>query len=744
MAARTASAAKQPAAHPDDASVIVPIALDAKLRAQCPTGSLVACCGIDDAALAEGRWIERLLRQDGARLAAAIGRALDGGPGVDESVRCGRDVGSCRRLRFVLQASDTGGLSGAVVVDPPARGAAEPPAEPSEAMLQALIDAADAIILLLDHNGRVLACNQRAAAEFETTPAALIGRQPPGLMRRAQGRQRLVQLRSVFRTGHLVRFEDRDGSRTFEHTLLPVVTADGRVEAAAVFVRDITAIRRATEDMRRFRAVVEASQEAIAIADTEGELIYTNRAYQVLYGLPPASLPNGRLFDPIVEGERDWLQRELATRLARGGRWEGVVDAVDASGRQLPVWLRAGAARGSTGEQELRFAFLRDFSDERGRQHELQLARDTAERASAAKTRFIAAASHDLRQPLQAAAIFIDLVRPQVGDAEAAALIDKTASAISSATEMLHGLLDISQLDSGAVEPEPAAFEIGTLLERIVGEFAPEAAAKGVTLDYVACTVRVRSDRALLERMVRNLVSNAVRYTDGGRMLVGCRRTGEHLRIQVHDTGIGMTAEQLEAVFEEYYQVANPTRDRRKGLGLGLAIVDRIGRLLGHAVAARSTPGAGSVFEIEMPRAAAAVRPASEREAAPEGAPRQALIVLIDDEPDVLEALTLILDRIGHRVVAAQNARNAWQALQRLDGTTPDLIIADYRLTDGEIGLDAIDWLRSSIGAPVPAVLLSGDVTPDRQLETEAHGLQLIAKPITPASLRRLLIDVLG
>ena len=380
---------------------------------------------------------------------------------------------------------------------------------------------------------------------------------------------------------------------------------------------------------------------------------------------------------------------------------------------------------------------IRDITGRKQVEDALRRAHEEAERANRAKSRFLAAASHDLRQPLQAVNMFVAALKATARDAESAEIIASIQESLRATDDLLDALLDVSRLDAGLLQPRPRDIALGDLIDRMEDEFASQAAAKGLTLHTVASSIMVHSDPALIGRMLRNLVANAVRYTDRGRVLVGCRRRGAMVRIEVWDTGIGIPEDKIGAVFEEFYQLGNPERDRTRGLGLGLAIVDRMARLLDYRVDVCSRPGKGSLFAIELPiaqrspsrqpPAPAVAAPDSDAAAAPALAGR--LIVAIDDEPMQLKAMQQLFARWGAEVIgAASTAEALARVIER--GRMPDVIVADYRLREDTTGVEAIVTLRAGLERTIPGVILTGDTEPARLREAEASGFELLHKPV--------------
>lgn len=373
---------------------------------------------------------------------------------------------------------------------------------------------------------------------------------------------------------------------------------------------------------------------------------------------------------------------------------------------------------------------------------DLRRQKEIAEAASRAKSSFLAAASHDLRQPVHALGLFAGALRRIDLPEEAYVLVDRIEDSAAAMDGLFTAILDISRLDAGVVEVRNQAFRIGPYLDRLCKDLAVEAEAKGLRLRCRPCPIVVDTDPILLERVLRNLVSNAVRYTLRGGILVGCRRRADRLAIQIWDTGIGIAPEDMDRIFQEYVQVGNPERDRTKGLGLGLAIVRRICNVLKAPLGLRSCPGRGSCFEVSVPCANEAALTDGTRQDPP-GAFIPAFVVVIDDEAPIREAMEQLLAGWGYEVVTASSGIEAIELLASRP-TRPDLIISDYRLRDGETGIAAIENLRSEYNVTIPALLVTGDTAPDRLAEAEASNLLLLHKPVPNSRLRAAMLNLIA
>jgi signal transduction histidine kinase/CheY-like chemotaxis protein len=383
--------------------------------------------------------------------------------------------------------------------------------------------------------------------------------------------------------------------------------------------------------------------------------------------------------------------------------------------------------------------------EELTRQKELaEQAQARAEQANAAKTRFFAAASHDLRQPVQALELFAAALWAESHGRQSRHLVESVRSIGRELNDLLSALLDFSKIDSATIQPVVRDFPVTDLLSRIAADFIPLAESAGLRCRVRQSTAWVRSDPALLERIVRNFMSNAIKYTPRGRILLGCRRVAQGLRIEVHDTGIGIAAEQHDDVFRDFFQLDNPERDRHKGLGLGLAIVQGLARALGHPLSLRSRPGHGSVFAITLPLGESQPRWQTGSGVHPEPAALHdsASILLIDDDPTIRSAASNLLETWGYAVAAAESAAEALELLQAT-GFRPDVVLADLRLREGLSGVQAIQAVFAHCGRAIPAAIVTGDTDPSRLVEAKASGLPLVYKPLSAVKLRTLIGNLL-
>ncbi len=376
-----------------------------------------------------------------------------------------------------------------------------------------------------------------------------------------------------------------------------------------------------------------------------------------------------------------------------------------------------------------------DISERKAIKKALEEAKQAAELANAAKSRFLAAASHDLRQPLQTLTLLQALLVRAVDGEKAPKLVARLGETLGAMTGMLNTLLDINQIEAGIVRAMPVSFSINDILEPLRDEFTYLAQARNLSLRVVPCSLHVHSDPTLLEQVLRNLISNALKYTKRGKVLIGCRRRHGAISIEIWDTGIGMPNDELQAIFEEYHQLDNDARERNRGLGLGLTIVKRLVQLLDHRIHVRSRLGMGSVFALEvmvpaertaLPATAPAMAEALE---AASGQRHDGLILVVEDDPDVRELVELLLKSEGHQVMSAVDGHEAIELVAegKID---PTLVLADFNLPKGMNGLQLAARLREKLGHQVPVVILTGDISTATMLDIDRQHCVQLSKPV--------------
>ncbi len=494
-------------------------------------------------------------------------------------------------------------------------------------------------------------------------------------------------------------------------------------------------------------AILEAAVDGIVIIDERGLIESFNGAAERVFGYQAEEVV-GRNVKVLMPEPYHSEHDQYLANYHSSGRARIIGTGREVVGRRkdgstFPMDLEVGEGR--MGGKRLFAGIVRDITERKRMDEALRAAKDAAERANLSQSKFLAAASHDLRQPVQALVLFASALETKIFGSPAASLLGDMKGSLDALNMLLDALLDVSRLDAGTIAPRETNFALSTLTERLVAEFGPLAGDKGIALKAVHSSAIVRTDPTLLCRIIGNFLSNAVRYTSQGKILLGCRRRGRKICIQVLDTGIGIPNHLRGEIFKEFYQIGNTERDRDKGLGLGLAIVDRLSRLLRCPVTVQSKEGRGSAFSVDVPLVGfnqatnlIYLKPEYPREIVRE----KGVVFVIDDEAAVLKGLQLVIEDWGYTV---HTARTELEAIDTLSGSgdAPDIVIADYRLRGICTGADVIQHIREVFKRSIPGILITGDTAPERIKEATAHGLILLHKPIHPAELHVAISDIL-
>jgi signal transduction histidine kinase/CheY-like chemotaxis protein len=374
---------------------------------------------------------------------------------------------------------------------------------------------------------------------------------------------------------------------------------------------------------------------------------------------------------------------------------------------------------------------------------QLQLQKEQAEKSDKAKSKFLAAASHDLRQPLYALSLFTSVLDETIQDPKGKNVVAQINASVHSLTNLFDKLLDISQLDAGVIRVNKQDFSLSKTFDRLMQAFNPLATQKSLTIEWPQDYLGAHSEPELLEQILRNYLSNAIKYTPQGVIKVTCDNYDGLITITVADTGIGISEQALDTVYEEFYQVDNIEREREKGLGLGLSIVQRTANLLGHDIAVSSTLGKGSAFSISVEQAKTVIVESQSTTDLPtlEQYNSSALVLVIDNEQDIREGLDNVLQLWGYQVITAASLDEAQQQLTSKN-KQPDIIISDYRLKEGKTGVHAIKALHTTFNKPIPALIITGDIATGPLLDMDKSDFQVLFKPVAPMKLRAFLRNV--
>ncbi|HSC09109.1 MAG TPA: PAS domain S-box protein [Steroidobacteraceae bacterium] len=496
------------------------------------------------------------------------------------------------------------------------------------------------------------------------------------------------------------------------------------------------------------RSALESAPDAMVIADATGIIVFANQQVTALFGYAPWELTGQKVECLLPErfrsrhvGHREGFNGEVRVRPMGAGL---DLFARRRDGTEFPVEISLSPI--SDDGRVLVAAAIRDVTERKRIEAELVAARESADRANQAKSRFLATASHDLRQPLQTLALLNGTLRRTVRDVDATEAVVRQEHAIAAMSRLLNTLLDISKLESGAIKPEPTDFVVETLFEELREEFAGLASDKGLELRVETCNDRAHSDPSLVEQILRNLLANAIKYTHVGHVSIRCQRDVGVIRVQVLDTGIGIAPDQLPLIYDEFYQAGVPANSVREGYGLGLSIVQRLVRLLELRLGVESELGKGSTFSLDLPagmeRTRAAATRAAKTRLEPAAPPRPSPHVLIvEDDPAVLDATRMLFRVEGFRAsVAASLAEAAQKSAEHAD---INVLVTDYHLADGETGTDVIGAVRKILGRDVGVVLVTGDTSAAMKDLQHDERVRMTSKPLRAEELLALVRSLL-
>jgi protein-histidine pros-kinase len=605
-----------------------------------------------------------------------------------------------------------------------------------------ILNASPDATIITDDQGLIRVANRGAEELFGYGPGEMVGEPIEVLMpKKHRGKHR--ELRDQYHksprsrpmvSGLRLWGERKDGSKfRAEIALNPIETDDGLIVSSHVRM-----IRKKDDTEAYFRHLLETAPDAMIIVDEHGKMAIVNAQAEQMFGYERDQM----LGQPI-----EMLIPERLRRAHKGHRTGYVGNprlrpmgqgfelvARRGDGSEFPVEISLSPVRKAT--RKFVSSVIRDVTERKRMEDEIIAARREAERANKANSAFLAAASHDLRQPVQALSLLNGALRRTVKDEKALSMVESQQHSLTAMTNLLNSLLDISRLDAGAVTPELEEFPIQRLIDRLSDEFARQAQHNGLEFTATACSANVNSDPNLLAEVIQNFVSNAIRYTDKGSVRLECVEHDGLCTVKVMDTGIGIDEDQLDDIFREFHQCKAPGASK-EGFGLGLAIVKRLSDLLGLELSVESTIGRGSSFSVSMP-VVASTGSGVESEAAGETGLHETssgLLILIEDDVNVANAWGLLLEAEGYRVATAQSATEARALMNHLD-ETPSLLISDFHLLDGSTGVEAVSAIREFYDANVPAFIVSGDTSKVVKDARLLDNCTLMSKPVDT---RRLL-----
>ncbi len=515
----------------------------------------------------------------------------------------------------------------------------------------------------------------------------------------------------------------------------PVFDASWSVGRTAVR-GDEDSEQKCAEDVHRLQAaLLENMAEGVGLVrPRDGSIVYANPKLEQMLGYERGALLGANVGQLVERGKVRQLAPIIAA-LEGDGNWTGEIECRVKSG--APLWCRGiFSTFDHLDHGAVWVGVFADISEQKQANEDLRVAKDEAVRANLAKSRFLASASHDLRQPLHASNLFLAALAEAGSKKERDQIIADLGTALLSMGSLLHDLLEISKLEAHVVRPEITDFYLGGLMTQLAAEFGILANQKGIEFRVVRSGVTVRSDMMLLGRILSNFLANAVQHTDRGKILFGCRRVGAHVRIAVWDTGCGVPVEVQDMIFEEFYQHKPSRREQNPGLGLGLAIVKRTVDLLGHQTAMVSRLGKGSMFAVDVPIGSieGQTEEAIRWSMAVNGDVTGTSMVVLEDDPGVRKATEQVLKAWGVSVIAAETSDAAIAEITR-SGVRPNLLIADYQLAE-ETGLTAAQRIRDVCDSEIPAIIITGDATASRLAEITRTGATAMRKPVKPAELR--------
>ncbi|MDT8397796.1 MAG: CheR family methyltransferase [Pseudomonadales bacterium] len=627
--------------------------------------------------------------------------------------------------------------------------------EKESQLLAAVVHTSDDAIIVQDMDGIISNWNAGAQNMFQYSPEQAHGMALVELLDASGRRPYQAYIRKLLR-GHGKKSSEKRiqksanasleirgltrGGKILELWLNASVLVDQQQKpgSIALTLRDITD-KKATEN--KLKALVESTPDPIIIVEADGMIQRVNRQAEILFGYSRKDLL-GKSYQRLIperfrrqhDGHHQRYRENPMMRQMGSGLelW-----CLTRSGEEIPVEI--GLSPVLVGNEATTLVRFRDIRQQQQEQMLLRSARQQADEANRTKSRFLAAASHDLRQPLQSISMCLGVLSGKLSIGEKARVLAQARMAVDTTNKLLNALLNITKLESGKVEVNICSFNVFDMLQRVYNTEAQQAREKALKFSLVKSSAIISSDAALLEEVLTNLVANAIKFTPAhGHIVLGCRRHGDSLKIQVFDNGPGIPSTALDEIFDEYQQLEQGGHYLGKGLGLGLSIVKLIAEFLQLKLDVRSIPGRGSVFSVLVPLATGKSLPHTRQEPVPvlSSDRSSATLLLIEDDPAVLDSTSLFLELSGFTVVTA---RNSAEVQARIAISTPDLIISDYGLAQAENGLQLVRTIRQQLDRRIPAIIVTGDTSERRSQEAKDASCEIICKPIEAQFLLQLI-----
>ena len=610
-----------------------------------------------------------------------------------------------------------------------------------EAYLRAMLDNFPFKVWLKDREGRYLAVNQ-VLATLHGWPSveSLVGKTVADITDAESTALALAHEQAILASGRSELSEHQftnQGQPVWVETYKAPILVDGHIVGTVGYSRDISERRRMEQELLQREAYLHTMLDnfpfKVWLKDLQGRYLAVNTTFASSYGWSSTQSLVGKTVADITDADSATRAAAHEQRVLTSGQSELSEHLFSNQGQRnwveiykAPVVVD-GKTIGSVG-------YSRDISERKQFELALELARNEAVKANRAKSHFLAAASHDLRQPIFALSLFFGSLKKRI-DPQHGELANKIDSCIETLSELLTDLLDVSKLEAGIIVPKPCDFSLADMLGKLIPTHEAHARSAGLRLRWRQCELIGRSDPVLLGRIVGNFLDNAVRHTRAGGLLITCRRHAGRHWIEVWDTGVGIAEEKTSAIFEAFTRL--DAAARTQGSGLGLAIASKTAVLLGLQIRLRSRPGRGSMFAIELPLGQEALPEPSRKPLAPMRALR---IALVDDDSRVLQALALTLESAGHELVPASGGQALLAALGQ---RAPDVLVSDYRLAENETGFDVIESSRQRFGQKLPALLITGDTDPSLIRSMAARGITVLYKPLEPDALLKSIQDAI-